>query len=110
MSQIETLHNPHYTRFKVQGKDRILVKVHQNKEIKTESGLVASVKTTQDIETTGVVLSVSPQFNKEAYPDVVAGAHIKVIPCTWRSFPVHGDELAFACAEHVIAVYDSPEQ
>lgn len=109
MSQIETLHNPHYSRFKVQGKDRILVKVHKNKEIKTASGLVAGIQQAQDVESTGVVLSLSPEFNSAFYPDVVPGAHIKAIPCTWRSFDVHGDTLAFACAEHVIAVYDSPE-
>ena len=111
MSQVETLHNPHYSRFKVQGKDRILVKVHKNEEVKRESGIVIpATQITQDVETTGVVLSVSPEFNADIYPDIVAGSHVKVIPCTWRTFDVHGETLAFACAEHVIAVYDSPEQ
>lgn len=107
MSEIEALNRPHYKRFKVQGEDRFLAAVHKNAEYKSVGGLVIpNTEVTQDIETTGVVLAISPKFDHEKYPDVVVGANIRVVLNTWATFTCHGDKLAFGSAEYVIAAYD----
>jgi len=61
---------------------------------------------TQDIETTGEVLSVSPNFDETLFPDIKPGAQVKVVINSWHTFDCHGEKLAFGDADYVIACYD----
>ena len=107
MSLIEALNKPHHSRFKLQGENRFLARVHDNKEMQTASGLiVAATKVTQDIPTTGEVVALSPKFDTEKYPDVKPGAQIKVIMNSWSMFDCLGDTMAVGDADYIIACYD----
>ena len=112
MSLIEAVNKPHYSRFKLQGKNRFLAKVHDNKEMQTASGLiVANTKATQDIPTTGEVIALSSYFGYDdegnlIYPDVKVGSQIKVVMNSWSMFDCLGETLAVGDADYIIACYD----
>ena len=105
--QTEAVNRPHYSRFKLQGENRFLAKVHQNKEHQTKSGIVIpDTKMTQDIPTTGEVVAVSPIFDHAKYPDIKEGAQVKVIINSWSMFDCLGEMMAIGDADYVIACYD----
>ena len=105
--QVESLNRPHYSRFKLQGKNRFLARVHQNKEYQTKSGIViADTKMTQDIPTTGEVIAISNNFDRTLYPDVEPGAQIKVVINSWSMFDCLGELMAVGDADYIIATYD----
>lgn len=106
----EALNKPHWSRFKLQGKDRFLVKVHKATEVKTKSGLIARLDNDdyQSEAATGTIIALSPMSEeaKRDYPDVKVGAHIQVVPMTWTCFRVLGDLIATGNLEYIIAAYD----
>jgi hypothetical protein len=102
----EAVNRPHYSRFKLQGENRFIARVHSNKEYKVGSIYIPNIDTAQDIETTGEVLFVSPIFDHEKFPDIQPGAQVKVIINSWHTFDCLGDKLAIGDAEYVIACYD----
>jgi len=92
----------------LQGENRILVRVHDNHEYTTASGItIPNTEKTQDIETTGEVVAISPKFDSESYPDIRPGINVKVILNSWHTFPYAGGQLAICSAEYVIAAYES---
>ena len=106
VTEEELISNPHYERFKMQGKNRFLARVHKNVEYKTNGGIyVPNTRECQDIETTGEVLKLSANFDHDLYPDVKVGANIKVVLNSWYDFPYKEEKLAMGDAESIIAVY-----
>lgn len=102
----EQINRPTWDKLNPQGKDRFLVRVHQNKPYESKGGIIIpDSQITQDIPTTGTVLKCSPSFDRELYPGIVPGANVKVVINTWATFDCHGEKLAFAAAEYVIATY-----
>lgn len=102
----ETVSRPHFHRFKLQGKNRVLVRVHQNEEYKTEGGIIiADTRTTQSKPNTGTVLMVSEDFDTVAYPSVETGSYVFCTHGAWHEFDNHGERLAVVNAEHVLFVY-----
>ncbi len=90
-----------------QGDSRYLARVHPNVEYKTASGLVvANTEQTQDVPTTGDVISLSPLFDHAKYPDVKPGMCIKVVRNGWSTFQVDGEWYAVGTAAQVLACYD----
>lgn len=105
--QLEAVNRPHFKRFKLQGENRFLARVHSNQEFKTNTGIIIpDTKQTQDIPTTGEVLMVSSKFDHEKYPDIKEGAQIKVVMNSWSMFDSIDGTLAFGDADYVIACYD----
>lgn len=103
----EYINDPKYSRFKLQGENRFLARVHQNVEKKTSTGLVIpNTRQTQDVATTGEVLAISKHFDYDKYPDIKPGALVKVVLNSWSTFTSCGEELAFGDADYVIACYD----
>lgn len=103
----ELINNPHYDRFKLQGENRFLVRVHKNEEYQSKGGvIIANTQQCQTIPTTGEVLKVSKNFDYDLYPDVKVGANVKVIINTWFDWDYGDEKLAIGSAEHIIAVYD----
>jgi len=103
----ELINRPHWERFKLQGENRFLAKVHKNVEHKTAGGIViANTDITQDIETTGEIIAISPTFDHVKYPDVKEGAQVKVVINSWVTFDCHGEKIAMGDADYIIAVYD----
>lgn len=106
-NQVETLNRPHHSRFKLQGRNRFLARVHTNKEYVAAGGIIIpDTKATQDIPTTGEVVAISDCFDAELYPDVKPGAQIKVVINSWSTFDCLGETLAVGDADYVIATYD----
>lgn len=106
VKQQEYLNDPHYSRFKLQGENRFLVRVHRNSEKKVGSIIVPDTRMTQDVETTGEVVAISPAFDSELYPDIKPGANVKVVVNSWYAFDSCGERLAFGDAKYVICAYD----
>lgn len=101
--EAESLLNPSWKRYKIQGENRFIAEVYRNTEQRTASGIVVPV-TTRNVPTTGRVLAVSNVFDHEKFPDIKVGASIKVMLGGWDLFDE--DKLAFGMAESVIAAYD----
>lgn len=99
---------PPWEIMKPQGKNRYMVRIHPNTEVKTASGLVIA-ETTQDIATTGDIVALSPHFETDLYPDMKVGMCVKVGYNGWRAFKVDGEYFAVGDAASVLTVYD-PEQ
>lgn len=90
-----------------QGDSRYIARVHPNEEVQTKSGIVIpNTEQSQDIPTTGEVISVSPMFDREKFPDVKPGMCVKVIRNGWSTFYVDGVLYALGTAAQVLAVYD----
>jgi len=105
--QVELLNKPHHSRFRLQGRNRFLAKVHENKEYVVGGGIIIpDTKMTQDIPTTGEVVKISDNFDHELYPDVKPGAQIKVVINSWSTFDCLGEKMAVGDADYIIACYD----
>ncbi len=106
----ERLNRPHWKRFKLQGTDRFLVRIHKQAEQKNKFGIITKLDNDeyQNEACTGTVIALSPMTEEavKAYPDVKVGCNIQVVPLTWTWFECLGERLATGTLDYIIAVYD----
>lgn len=102
----EYINDPKYSRFKLQGENRFLARVHPNVEKRVGEIIIPNTRQTQDVATTGEVVAISKYFDHDKYPDIKPGALVKVVLNSWSMFTSCGEELAFGDADYVIACYD----
>lgn len=109
LSKTETLNQPNWRRFTLQGVDRFLVKVHRETEKKTSGGIFVPVKCTT-IPSTGTVVALSPMSPEcEAKYSVKVGDNIQVVPNAWTTLEIDGELMATGILDYVVATYDFPE-
>ena len=101
-------YTPPIEALKPQGENRYLAKVHQNVETKTSTGIFIPGQA-QDYPTTGDVISLSPCFDKEKFPDVKPGMCVKVTMNGWSRFVLDGEVYAIGDARNTLAAYDPDE-
>lgn len=101
----EDIAHPHWKRFKMQGKNRYLVRVFPIADRKTREGIIVPEEC-QDIPTCGHVLALSPDFDHTLYPDVKPGVNIQTLMHTWVHWERFGRIYASGDAEGIVAVYD----
>lgn len=110
----ERQNRPHWKRFKLQGENRFLVKIHKQIEQRNKYGLITELDNDnlQNEACTGTVIALSPMTEEAQrnYPDVKVGCNIQVVPLTWTWFYCLGERLATGTLDYIIAVYDWKSQ
>jgi co-chaperonin GroES (HSP10) len=108
----ERLNRPHWKRFRLQGEDRFLVRIHQEVEQTYGQGKLIVPVSNQTVPSTGEIIALSPmsEEGRRKHPDVRIGAHIQVIPCTWTTVEIFDSTgnielMATGTLDYIVAVY-----
>lgn len=129
----EGINRPHWSRYRPQGKKRLLVRVYDKSEYKSSGGIVVPVDNIdqphhgrvidtsadfgdpKDVKVFGgtwpevpfrFALKCLRRWNRLRYPGICKGANICVLPCSWITFQSLDDRLAWCSVDSLVGAYD----